>query len=278
MDRSRWQAVLPGLVSDVAERWSLRLGEPFASGTGSFAVPVTTADGAAAVLKVGFPHTEARDEAAGLEAWNGHGAVRLLARDTAGPAAALLIELCEPGIPLAVALPPEAQDEVIAALATRLWIEPAAPHPFRPLAVMCEQWAAEFERDFAAAGDRGEPRLDPGLARAGARLFRELPATAPDRAVLLVTDLHPGNVLAARREPWLVIDPKPYIGDPACDALQHMINFPERLSAGPGRFADRMADLLDVDAGRLALWLFARCVMESVADPALRHAAVLLAP
>jgi streptomycin 6-kinase len=54
-------------------------------------------------------------------------------------------------------------------------------------------------------------RLDPGLARAGIALFRELPTTA-DRQVLLCTDLHGDNVLAARREPWLVIDPKPYVG------------------------------------------------------------------
>jgi streptomycin 6-kinase len=31
-------------------------------------------------------------------------------------------------------------------------------------------------------------------------------------------DLHAGNVLATQREPWLVIDPKPFIGDPAFDA------------------------------------------------------------
>jgi hypothetical protein len=39
-------------------------------------------------------------------------------------------------------------------------------------------------------------------------LFRSLPGTS-ERSVLLCTDLHPGNALAARREPWLVIDPKP---------------------------------------------------------------------
>jgi streptomycin 6-kinase len=42
--------------------------------------------------------------------------------------------------------------------------------------------------------------------------------------VLLCTDLHAENVLAAEREPWLAIDPKPCIGDPAFDAIQHMLN------------------------------------------------------
>jgi streptomycin 6-kinase len=42
-----------------------------------------------------------------------------------------------------------------------------------------------------------------------------------------------GNVLRAAREPWLVIDPKPFIGDPAYDATQHLLNCVERLRADP---------------------------------------------
>ena len=82
----------------------------------------------------------------------------------------------------------------------------------------------------------------PGLPGIGIALFRELPATA-DSQVLLCTDLHGENVLAARREPWLVIDPKPYVGDPAYDVLQHMLNCEDRLAADPGALAARMADL-----------------------------------
>jgi streptomycin 6-kinase len=39
-----------------------------------------------------------------------------------------------------------------------------------------------------------------------------------------------------------------------------------------------MAGLLDLDAARLELWLFARCVQEGITDPALRHVAQQLAP
>ena len=42
--------------------------------------------------------------------------------------------------------------------------------------------------------------------------------------MLLHTDLHAGNVLAAKREPWLAIDPKPYVGDPVYDVTQHIFN------------------------------------------------------
>ena len=49
----------------------------------------------------------------------------------------------------------------------------------------------------------------------------------------LCTDLHAGNVLRADRQPWLMIDPKPHVGDPTYDALQHMLNCPARLHAEP---------------------------------------------
>jgi len=90
--------------------------------------------------------------------------------------------------------------------------------------------------------------------------------------------LHHDNVLTATREPWLAIDPKPYLGDPAYDPLQHMLNFPDRLATDPAGFARRMAGLLDLDPDRLRYWLFARCVQESVRAPQLRAAAIQLAP
>ena len=77
-------------------------------------------------------------------------------------------------------------------------------------------------------------------------LLRNLPRTA-QRNVVLGTDLHAGNVLAAEREPWLVIDPKPYVGDPAYDPVQYMLNNPGRLISDNDRFIGRIADLAGVD-------------------------------
>jgi streptomycin 6-kinase len=99
---------------------------------------------------------------------------------------------------------------VIAGLLRRLWRLPSAPHPFRHLSAMTEYWSNETLADV-------ERWPDTGLVREGLRLFEELPRTAPTE-VLLATDLHAGNVLRSEREPWLVIDPKPFVGDPAYDA------------------------------------------------------------
>ena len=273
-----WLAGLPQAVAGLADRWSLRLGEPFLpGGSCSWVAPARTADGDPAVLKVGWAHDEAEHEPDGLRAWDGRGAIRLLGAHRAGGTQALLLEACRPGVPLSRALPGPEQDAVLAGLLRRLWITPPPGGPFRPLEEMCADWARVFSRDYGAARALGRDQVDPGVARAAMSLFRELPAAAPD-SVLLVTDLHHDNVLASEREPWLAIDPKPYTGDPAYDVLQHMLNFPERLAADPGGFAARMAGLTGLDAGRVRLWLFARCVQESVEDPNLQAVAARLAP
>jgi len=180
-----------------------------------------------------------------------------------------------PGTPLGQVLPEPEQDRVVAGLLRQLWNRPRAAYPFRPLAQMCAAWAEEFEQEYAAAGAAG--RIDPGLARAGIALFRALPGAAEDR-VLLCTDLHGDNILAAQRAPWLAIDPKPYVGDPAYDVLQHMLNCEDRLAAHPAALAARMAGLAGVDAGRVRLWLFARSVQESIGSPLMCQVARKLAP
>src|SRR5690625_3099216 len=42
---------------------------------------------------------------------------------------------------------------------------------------------------------------------------------------LLRGDLNPGNVLAAHGCSWVAIDPKPWVGDPAFDLAQLLLNW-----------------------------------------------------
>jgi streptomycin 6-kinase len=273
-----WIAGLPEIVADLAGRWSLQVGEPFQpGGQCSWTAPATGPAGVTLVLKVAFrfPGGEERDEAAGLRAWDGNGTVWLHAACQTESAYALLIERCRPGTSLGVVLPEPEQDQVVAGLLARLWAQPHGAYAFRPLAHMCAAWAEQFEQDYAAS--TAAQKLDPGLARAGITLFRDLPQSA-DGQVLLATDLHGDNILAAQREPWLVIDPKPYVGDPAYDLLQHMLNCEDRLAADPAGLADRMAALAGIDPGRVRQWLFARSVQESIGWPLMRQVTRQLAP
>jgi streptomycin 6-kinase len=269
-----WVAELPRIVPELAAQWSLRLGEPFQpGGQGSWVAPVLDQAGRDLVLKVGWRHTEALHEAEGLAWWAGNGTVLLHAAQAYDSTSALLLERCLPGTPLSLVVAEPEQDVVVADLLRRLWPMPPEGHPFRPLQQMCDEWADEFEMKRAHA----PASIDPGLAAAGMELLRSLPGTATTQA-LVCTDLHAENILTASREPWLVIDPKPYVGDPAYDPLQHMLNCAARLLADPMGLVRRMAGLLDLDPDRLALWLFARCVQECIDQPWLRDVAAQIAP
>jgi streptomycin 6-kinase len=274
-DRRRWLASLPEVVDAVASDWELVLGEPYEpGGQCAWIAPVRHTAGDELVLKVGWRHPEAEHEADALRVWDGDGAVRCIAARTLKDNIALLLERCRPGVQLKRSLPEPDQDLVIAGLMRRLWEhEPPDGHPFELLRSMANHWADSFELRF----DADSSGLDAGIAHAAIEILRELPESA-DRTLLLCTDLHAENVLAARREPWLVIDPKPFIGDPAYDPAQHMLNCDERLATDPAGLSRRMASLLEVDAERVRLWLFARCAQESLRDPTMREPARRLAP
>jgi streptomycin 6-kinase len=256
--RDEWLRRLPEVIADLAARWSLRVSDPFQpGGQTAWVAPARSERHGDVVLKVGWRHMESEDEAAGLRAWDGQGTVRVFAEERMDQTSALLLERCRPGTMLKARPEPE-QDLVVASLLRRLWRAPVDRAPFRPLQAMCDYWAGSFEERVAASA----VRRDPAIVREGAGLFRSLPATA-EREVLLCTDLHAENVLAATREEWLVIDPKPFVGDPTYDALQHILNCKDRLCADPHALVARVAGLLDLDAERLLVWLFARCVVET---------------
>jgi len=255
--RAAWLERLPDVLRDLELRWSLTLDTPFDGDevSCSYVAPVTRADGTPAVFKIGMPHMEGEHEIHGLRFWNGDPTVRLLiAEDELG---AMLLERCEPGTTLR-ALPECEQDVVISGLLRRLWRAPSTHYPFRPLSALTKHWSDETLAQI-------EQWPDPGLVREGLRLFTELPRTEPMELVL-ATDLHAGNVLRAEREPWLVIDPKPFVGDPAYDATQHLFNGSARLRSDPDGMIRSFADLLGVDHERVRLWTFARAAAEPRGD------------
>jgi streptomycin 6-kinase len=267
-DRQAWLETLPETLADLTQRWKLKVGEPFQpGGATAWVAPATNTSGEDVAVKLLWPHPEAAHEADVLRLWAGEGAVLLHAATDLGHTTALLIERCRPGLALSTRPEPE-QDFIIAGLLRRLWVDPPSGHPYRPLKEMCDEWATEFEIKMAA----GRCSLDPALVTRGMELFRYLPSAA-DQAVVLCTDLHAGNVLAARRQPWLAIDPKPYLGDPTYDLVQHMLNCPTRLHADPIGLTDRMAELTGQDRDRTRMWLLARCVQESPDWPGLAEVA-----
>jgi streptomycin 6-kinase len=256
--RGDWLAGLPALVAQIAADWQIKVGDPFLpGGATAWVAPARDHTGRDLVLKVCWRHPEAAHEADGLLVWAGAGAIRLYRAGELAEATVLLLERCRPGT-LLRAWPAHEHDLVIAGLLRRLWVEPPPGHRFRPLSEMCDYWASRYEQRRPAE----RSCLEAPLAEEGIRLLCDLPRTGGD-ALLLHTDLHAGNVLAAEREPWLAIDPKPYVGDPAYDVTQHIFNSVFIEGADAGVLASRMARLLGLERGRILLWLFARAVEAS---------------
>ena len=233
-------------VQAAAERWSLTLGEPFVQGAAGYATRAALADGTLVVLKLVDPHHESEHEADALELWDGDGAVRLIARDD--PGHQLLLERCVPGTPLST-IDQDAALDVLSGLLRRLW-KPAGP-PFHTLADEAAWWAGYLPTRW-----RGERRL----LEAGLSALRELPSTQGVQ-VLLHQDLHGHNVLAAEREPWLVIDPKPLVGERefAVAPIVRSLELGERRRDVLHRF-DRLTAELGLDRERARGWTIAQTV------------------
>lgn len=252
-ERIAWLERLPRAIYELQDRWALSLGRPFEGDdvSCSWVAPAVRKDGTAAVLKLGMPHMEAAHEIQALQLLDGDPTVRLLESDV--ELNAMLLEQCEPGTALRERPEPE-QDIVIAGLLRRFWRRPASPHSFRPLSEMVAHWANATMMAASSWPDQG-------LLQAGLQLFKELSRPSSED-VLLATDLHAGNVLQAQRAPWLVIDPKPFVGDRAYDATQHLFNCRDRMLTATNATIRRFADLLEVDHERVRLWMFARTAAE----------------
>ena len=237
-----WRANVSGLVTDCCERWDLRAGEPYTPGAAGYVVRVERADGTPAVLKVFWPHREAEQEADALERWDGHGAVRLLARDDERNA--LLLERCDPGSSLSTHNDPLG---VLVELLPRLW---RSADGFRSLAEEAEWW---LEHDLADVPDKR-------LRDVAVHYLRELVPTQGEQ-VLLHQDLHGENVLAAQRESWLVIDPKPLAGEREFSVSSVVRSSELGHSKRDVLYRlDRLCSELDLDRERAKGWTIAQTI------------------
>ncbi|MGZ8736449.1 MAG: aminoglycoside phosphotransferase family protein [Nocardioides sp.] len=251
-DWARWLDGLPRLVADVADDWELTFdGEP-THGFCALVVAVRTVSGRPAVLKVGFPDDESEHEHLALQHWHGNGAALLLRADPRRYA--LLLERLHPE-DLTDLWDIEAC-EVVAGLYGRLHVP--APPQLRTLTSYVERWTTALA---ALPRDAPAPRR---LVEQAVSLGRSLVADPASTGTLIHTDLHYENVLAADREPWLVIDPKPVSGDPHYEVAPLLWNrWDEVVASGNVRDAVRrrfhtVIDAAGLDEDRARAWVVVR--------------------
>lgn len=146
------------------------------------------------VLKLTLEDEETIDEARALAVWDGNGAVRLF-RSVPG---AMLLERLDGERSL---------NDLPIAAATSV----AAKLPLQ-LSVPTSQDFMEMESYSQRSLNMAQERL-----KTLGQPFPEEWLTAPPRprsSRLVNSDLHYENVLAGQRQDWLVVDPKPLLGDP----------------------------------------------------------------
>jgi streptomycin 6-kinase len=260
-DWGAWLDRLPRLYAEVVEEWELEPeGEPL-HGYCSVVVPVRTAGGAPAVVKVSFDgDLESEHEHLALQHWGGRGAVRLLRADP--HRRALLLERLHTE-DLTELWDLEAC-EVVAGLYPRLHLP--APPQLRTVTSYVERWAT-------ALGEM--PRNAPvprRLVEQALSLARDLVADPASTGRIVHGDLHYENVLAGDREPWLVIDPKAMSGDPHYEPAPMLWNRVDELAParsgqslrdGLRRRFHTLVDAAGLDEDRARDWVVVRMVLNA---------------
>ncbi|WP_436844544.1 aminoglycoside phosphotransferase family protein [Streptomyces wuyuanensis] len=263
-------AALPGLAEEFTQRWGLVVTGPPMHGVASLVLPVArVADGTRAALKMQPADEETAGEPLGLRIWAGAGAVRLLEHDAA--TGTMLLEWLGP--PPGAGRPGSAADgrrhlsdvadetqavEVLADLLARLTAVPAPAEGLRRLGDIAARMLERLPGALAALADEEDRRL----LRDCAAAVREVMDEPGDR--LLHWDLHYDNVLAAEREPWLAIDPKPLAGDPGFDLMPALDN---RFDAdATDRRFDLLTDRLGLDRERARAWTLGRVLQNGLWD------------
>lgn len=217
------------------------------------------------MLKIGWPHEEAEHEHLALRFWGGRGAVALLRADP--HRSALLLERLH--VTDLTTLPINQACEVIAGLYAELHV--AASPEFRTLSSLCQRWIPRLE------AIRRHPGLPRRYVERAISLTRELGSDPATDGVLVHTDFHYENVLAAEREPWLAIDPKPLSGDPAFEVAPLLWNrWDEAVDTGDVRRALRerfetVVDVAGLDEERAKAWVIVRMLVNAmweIEDPA----------
>jgi streptomycin 6-kinase len=236
-------------IEGLLDEWQLTVDGAPRSGFYSVVQPVRTADGVPAMLKVGFPDDESEHEHLALRRWNGNGAVRLLGADPYRRA--LLLERLHDRDLRTVPVLDACQ--IVVDLYQRIHI-PALPQ-LRTLSSYIARWNAGL-----AALPRSAP-IPRRLVEQAVSLGRNLNADNRNDKVIHC-DLHYENVLAANREPWLVIDPKPVNGDPHYELAPMLWNRWEELVSdvreGVRRRFYTLVDAAGLDENRARDWVIVR--------------------
>jgi streptomycin 6-kinase len=257
---AEWLYRLPALLAYCEQRWSLTILPPFVLSY-NYVAPAQRRNGSQLVLKVGYPSAELMAEIEALRLYEGRGIAQLL--DSDRERGVLLLERLSPGTPLSRVTDDEQATSIAAGVMRRVW-RPAPPeHTFPTVA----RWSLGLRRLREHFSGTTGP-FPAALVEQAESLFAELLASTPEES-LLHGDLHHDNILTAEREPWLAIDPKGLVGEPAYEVGALMRNQLPQPLAGEyasrflSRRLDQLAEELGLERARLHGWSLAQAVLSA---------------
>ncbi|MBX3282475.1 MAG: phosphotransferase [Acidobacteria bacterium] len=209
-----WLNRLPGSISNLEARWSIRVGRPFRNINFNYTAPAESADGRSVVLKIAPPinETEILAEAKYLRTIGGNGAVRLF--EESRQDRALLIERALPGTTVAKTCrdQPLKAVEIATDLLNRIRMQ--APIDQADV-IRLDDWFENLERCFGTAFPSEY------AARAIAIYSRLGSAASPQ---YLHGDLHAENIVAFG-DGFALIDPKGMVGALGFEVAVFLNNF-----------------------------------------------------
>jgi streptomycin 6-kinase len=264
-----WLAALPGHIEDVLVRWNLTVdGGQVRHGFAAVVLPVLTADGQEAVLKVGYQDAYTRTEVPALCVWGGRGAVRLLESDLSldpaedGGVGALLLERLDSDMSLH-RIGDDEGAEITGNILAKLAAQPTTDEDLTGV-MNLRDVAARWVDELPQAWSELDGPCDRHLLDVAVEVCRTLGPETHESLVHI--DLHQANVLAGTREPWLAIDPQAMLADPAFCLVPFLRNRWKTVAEADNphkalmcRF-DILTETAGVDRERAAAWTLARTV------------------
>lgn len=257
---AEWLAELSSIIAQCEVQWGLKAHEHFPTLSYNYAAPATMADGTAVVLKIGVPRDELATEMEALRIYNGRAICRLIDADMS--MGVLILEWLKPGKMLIEVKDDDEATRIAAQVMQKLWRPLPETHSF-PSVADWSKGLLRLRETFAG----GTGPFSKTLVETAESIFSELLAENVE-PVLLHGDLHHYNILSAEREPWLAIDPKGVVGEPAYEvgAFLHnpldLMTWPDWQTLIPRRL-DILAETLQMDRQRLVALSLAQDVLSN---------------
>jgi streptomycin 6-kinase len=266
-----WLDALPGMVTDLMDRWQIVLGPPMRGGTASFVALAVDRFGNECVLKVGMPldfdgdDDSFRRTVLAHRLADGRGCARLIDHDTA--MRAMLLERLGPNL-AELGQPVRQVIDTVADTLLQFW-RPVPDDVELPGGVEQATWLADFI--VRTWDETGRPCERNVIDRSLDFCDKRVAAFDRSRAVLAHGDAHGWNTLSAGDGAFKLVDPEGLRTEREYDLAVPLREYNEPLLTGDTsrlvrERAERLASRCDADAEAIWQWGYIERVSTGLAN------------